>query len=554
MKAKKVLCLLLALAMIFALAACSGGTSDNSTGGTTSESTGGDTSTPADAGNDDGGNTPAADGDAQTTFKVAIMRYAEAWGMDFSQTAFLKEASEATGANIEWQAFWAADWSEQKALLLAGGDLPDAFFGSVTLTDADLSKNKASFYELTDLIQANMPNLSRILEEDAMMKALCTDANGEIYSLPKKLPLRPITANQMYINTDFLKALGMDMPQTYEDLAAFMIACGTQDPDGNGENDTYGTTYASSTMLQRDLNNLLISWGIQESRAGNYMGLDKSGNPYFIPTSETYKEAVKWANYLYQNGGIDPEYFTQDNSMSQAKVQAEGGSKVGVYWQWSVDAETGANAGQFTVCEAVIGPDGERYVETDPTSLNYGRRELMVTKACTNPALLLQWADYFYTDLASLQNYYGSIADGKIRENEDGTYEVLVPEDGSSLDASSWINSFRDHGPKYMETAFESKIILPTDQGDGVKLRDNEIDVKNVHDVFPAVSYTDEELETLTRLTTDIYNYAETTYASWVINGGIDEGWDAYVEQMNAMQLDQVVQIQTDAYNRYMGN
>ncbi|MCH5353963.1 MAG: extracellular solute-binding protein [Acutalibacter sp.] len=540
MNAKKILCLLLALAMIFTLTAC-GGNNDGNSGNSGNT---GNNSTPVANNNDN-------DGDAQTEFRVAIMRYSEAWGLDFSQTAFLREASEATGATINWETYYAADWAEQKSLLLAGGNLPDAFFGSVCLTDSDISKNKASFWELTALIEENMPNLTRILGEDEMMKSLCTDANGDIYTLPKKLPLRPITANQMFINKDFLDALNMEMPQTYEDLADFMIACGTQDPDGNGEDDTYGQSIVAS--LQSDLNNLLVYFGLSNSRNKNYMGLDASGTPYFIPASEKYKEAVKWANYLYTNGALDPERFTQDNSLAQAKVQAEGGSKVGVHWQWSVDAETGGNASQFVLCEAVEGPDGERYVETDPTSLNYGRNEFIITKTCTNPGLLLKWADYFYTDLASLQNYYGSIGDGKIAENADGTYEVLVPEDGSSLDASSWINSFRDHGPKYMEVAFESKVVLPTDQGDGVKLAANEVDKAHAHEIFPVCSYSDEQLETLTLLTTDIYNYVETTYANWVINGGIDEEWDAYLQQLQAMQLDKVVEIQTDAYNLTMG-
>ena len=531
MNAKKILCLLLALAMIFTLAACGG---NNSSGGN-------DTPNEGNTGTDD---------NAQTTFRVAIDRWSEAWGLDYSKTAFLKEASEATGATIEWETYYAADWSEQKALLLAGGDLPDAFFGSNALTDSDVSKNKASFWELTDLIQENMPNLSRILNDDPMMKSLATDANGEIYTLPKKLPLRPISANQMYINTDFLDALNMDMPQTYEELADFMIACAQEDPDGNGEDDTFGQSTAAS--LQNDLNNLLTPFGVQASRAGNYMGLE-NGKPYFVPTSEKYKEAVKWAHYLYENGALDPERFTQDNSMASAKVQADGGSKVGIHFQWSGDAETGGNAAQFKVCQAVQGPDGQRYVESDPTYLNYGRNELIITKTCTNPGLLLKWADYFYTDLASLQTYYGSIGDGKIADNGDGTYEVLIPEDGTSLDASCWTFSFRDHGPKYMSEAFEENIILPADQGDGAKLIDNEVDINNAHDTFPVCSYTDEQIEKLDLLGTDIYNYVSTTYASWVVNGGIDEEWDAYIAQLEAMGLAEIIEIQETAYAAYVG-
>lgn len=534
MKSKKILSALLALGMIVSLASCGQGGDSSTTAGD------GSTTSSADA---EGGNA------SQTTFDITVVRWAESWGTTFTESAFLKEIAEQTGVTLNWQTYYSADWSEQKSLLLASGDLPDAFFGSITLTDSDISQNKASLYELTDLIAENMPNLSAILADDPTVKAMCTDPNGEIYSLPKKLPLRPTTANEMYINTDFVEALGMSVPDTYEELADYLIAVGQNDPDGNGQNDTYG--YINAASLSGDLNNILIPFGIQVSRAGNYMSLDQNDTPYFVPASETYKEAVKWMKNLFDNGGVDPERFTQDSSMVNAKVQAEGGSKTGLVSAWTADAETGANASQFEVLKAVVGPDGNRYCESDPTFLNYGRNELEITKTCENPALLLQWADCFYTDLASLQTYYGSIGDGKVADNGDGTYELLIPEDGTSLDTSCWTYSFRDHGPKYMSADFEANVILPTDQGDGAKLLDDEVNKEYASKTFPVCYYTDDQLSNLTMLTTDIYNYVEAQYAHWVVDGGIDEEWDAYIQQLNAMGLEQVVEIQKAAYETY---
>ena len=68
---------------------------------------------------------------------------------------------------------------------------------------------------------------------------------------------------------------------------------------------------------------------------------------------------------------------------------------------------------------------------------------------------------------------------------------------------------------------------------------------------YPNVMFTVEENEELSTLTTDIDKYVETTRAKWVTEGGIDEEWDAYIEQLNTMGLEQLVQIYTDAYERY---
>ena len=45
----------------------------------------------------------AALADENPTFTVACNRWTEVWGTDFTETAFLKEISEKTGVNIEWQ-------------------------------------------------------------------------------------------------------------------------------------------------------------------------------------------------------------------------------------------------------------------------------------------------------------------------------------------------------------------------------------------------------------------------------------------------------------------
>jgi len=488
--------------------------------------------------------------DAAHNFKLAIVRWTDSWGTAFEDAAILKEISKATNTNITWNAYYWDNWSEQKSLLLASGDLPDAFFGSITLTDADIAQNKAYFVDLTDYIPTCMPNLSAIFKADPTLKALCTDRDGRIYSLPKKLPLRPKTANETYINKVWLDKLGLPMPTTYKELESVLEAFVTKDPNGNGVNDEAG--YSNTASCAGDINNLMIPFGTQASRANNYMGLNAAGEPYFVPAADNYREGVKWVHELYTKGLIDAERFTQTSDMVSAKTNAPDGAQVGIVFAWTADAGVGVNASQFAVVPALAGPDGNRYVEADPTFLNYGKNELVVTTACKDVEGLLRWADAFYTDEVSLQTYYGSIADGKIAKDGD-TYTVLVPSDGTSLDTSCWTNSFRDHGPKYMNTAFESKVVLPTDQGDGIKLADDKVNAEFVRDTFPVCAYTDDQLIRLAALTTDIKNYVEQTYAHWVVDGGTDAEWDAYVAQLNQMGLEEYVSIYTDAYNVYKG-
>lgn len=496
-----------------------------------------------------------ADTSDRPTYKIATVRWT-----DFLHEGVMKEIEDKMNINIDWQVYYNSDWSEQKSLLLASGDLPDAFLGSICLTQADMAQNKSAFLDLTDLIEKDMPNLKAAFEADPELKAVCTSRDGRIYSLPKKLPLRPkVCGDVMCINQEWLDNLGLETPKTYKELEEVLVKFATEDADGDGDptNEIGITNAASSGLLSGDLRHILSPFGTMVSRDGNYMGLNGEGKPVFMPMEENYKEAVKWMRQLWEEGVVDPEYFTQDGSMQTAKQQADGGSQVGLIFGWTADAQVGPNVNQFKTLEAVEGYDGNHYVEAATNYLDISDRELMISKDCKDPDTLLKWADEFYTDLASLQTFYGSVG-SQITDNGDGTYNVDVPSDGSSLDTSAWSNSLRDFGPKYMNEDFYDKVSLPEDQGDGVKLADDAINEKYVDTEkncgFPMVQYTDEDLSRITAIGTDIYKYVEAQYAHWVVDGGIDDEWDSYIDQLKAMGIDEFLQIQTDAYNAYKEN
>lgn len=127
----------------------------------------------------------------------------------------------------------------------------------------------------------------------------------------------------------------------------------------------------------------------------------------------------------------------------------------------------------------------------------------------------------------------------------------MDPPAGTSADAWYWEQSLRDFGPKYVSPDFEKKIVLSTESGDGLKLQLDKLGSEYVTEPFPNVMYTAEEFEELPTLTTDIDSYVNTMRAQFISKGNIDEGWDAYVKQLNDMGLDKLLKIRTEAYSRY---
>ena len=75
-----------------------------------------------------------------------------------------------------------------------------------------------------------------------------TNEDGDLMATPAP-NLTAGGANVMWTRQDWLDALGLDVPRTWDELAEVAKAFVTRDPDGNGENDTIGCLLYTSRCV-----------------------------------------------------------------------------------------------------------------------------------------------------------------------------------------------------------------------------------------------------------------------------------------------------------------
>lgn len=478
-------------------------------------------------------------------YTIATVRWSD-WGDDFLK-GFVEQTEEDAGVDITWDVYVDSEWGDKKAVLMAGGDLPDAFLGSNALNDSEIAQFSDMFIPLEGLIEENMPNLMAAMDEDPELRAIVTSPDGHIYSLPKKLPLRPLAGNQMFINQQWLDNLELDMPETMEDFENVLRAFKEEDANGNGDPSDeipYGGGYVDTVM------SYLLPFGTTLSPKTGFMAL-KDGEAVYLPIEDSYREGIKWMHESYAQGLIDEEIFTQDGSMADSKRQNPDNALVGVSAGWTPDALFGPNAKEYVALTPLKGPDGERYVHTD--SEVYSRNEFLITTQAENPDELLKWADQFYTEDASIQTYYGSFGTA-VEKEEDGTYTVLTPPEGESADTFAWTNSLRDFGPKYISEGFNDRVILDEETGDGLKLKLDEEINEYAKEQYPQVALTEEESNRLSTLSVDIGSYVSSMQAKWVAEGGVEEEWETYMSTLEQMGLNEFLEIQQNGLERYQSN
>ena len=72
-------------------------------------------------------------------------------------------------------------------------------------------------------------------------------------------------------------------------------------------------------------------------------------------------------------------------------------------------------------------------------------------------------------------------------------------------------------------------------------------------DAYPVVSYTSEEIEQRNAVHKDITTYLEQAKAQFITGElDVEKDWDTYVSTVEQMNLEQLMEIEQAAYDRYV--
>lgn len=512
-----------------------------------------------------GGTDSASSGEEQTNF--SIFAGISALSPDNSEKPLVQQMNEAMGVTIEWNCVSGDTLTEKKNLILnAGSDLPDALMAA-SLTDSELLTygGNGLLIPLEDYInEETMPNLMKIVEKRPEMLATCTMPDGHIYGLPgiSEMGFEYTDGNTYYIgaipqftaiNTDWLEEVGMEMPTTVDELHDVLVAFKENDVNGNGDpTDEIPLSFIfpeKNGSWCAGLGTLLAPFGCTDYQA-DHRAIE-NGQVYYQAASEEYKNAIAYYHDWFEEGLIDIEIFSQDSSQYIAKGNGED-PRLGVFVWWEIPEVVGEErAESYEYLPILEGPDGTYGVnlnEMGTTSHN----SFSVTNACENPELLLKWVDQMYDPINSMQAIYGPIGVYWDEEpDENGCYSMRELQEGETAG----------------ELKSKSELLGPTEQltedygtyyylEDRAQERLNDLEsfwfnYVDSTEYYPSVTYTADEIEVINDKLSDIKALTEEKVAHWLRDGGIEEEWDQYLQDLDNMGLQEVVAAWQAAYDRY---
>ena len=495
------------------------------------------------------------------------------------ELAMVQKWAEDTGVEFDWQSIPNEGAQEKINLMLASGeDLPDAFWnfgdgksGNIVVQYAD----QDVFLPTEGLINEYMPNLKKILDDHPQYRAEITAPNGHTYGFPyiEEMYGLVLTGGPLLINKTWLDQVGKEVPTTVDEwvdcLKAFRDG---GDLNGNGEADEipmatwFGATdsFGSYNMFYR----FTGTFGCADSYCGGNAYADHlrliDGKVTFTAMDEAFRKTAEFFNMLYNENLIWNGSFEADESASyKTSLIKEDVARIGCFGTWTDQEITNLDVhDEYVPLPRLEGEAGKMGFANNYSELQ-DSSDTAITTTCKFPHVIARFVDYMVGDPAiSIQSNWG--AEGyNYKLDENGILRTPLDEQGRYV-AQQEGADYADFGKARTNstTARGSMIVLneyyETIAGyayDAVQLLEwqrvnGKDEVLEEYDTIPRVMMTVEELTRLAQIQPTVSDIVDRYINTWVTSGVTDDNWNAYLGELEAAGVNDVVSIYQTAVDR----
>ena len=315
---------------------------------------------------------------------------------------------------IQWKLKWTATSGDNDAqkldLAFASDDLPDV----ISPSTAQLSKYAAAgkIQPLDDLVGSYASPLVKWALQDGEDQTKGTfflpfTQNGKKYGMP----VMSETMNYWYINfirSDILKDLGMDVPQTLDDLEKVFAAYHAKYPN------------ATALGLDNDLNGIVTATAPFQAYPFHWVQKD-DGKLAYGSSQPEMRNALEEMDKWYQEGYINPEFVVKDGSKLSEDITQGNVLTWNGHWSNIANPSCGlwdnVKGSSVTAMPYVTGEDGK----TGYMTQNWFSGCRAITTSCKNPEAL------FYLLNENWDSYYRNNKDLRSLMKEKYDYEFKYP-------------------------------------------------------------------------------------------------------------------------------
>jgi putative aldouronate transport system substrate-binding protein len=467
----------------------------------------------------------------------------------FEDKLVWKTMADRSGIDVDFELVPFEVLADRRALALAGEELPDAFY-SARLSSSELYMygRKGVLIPLDGYLATYAPNFHALLERYPELRAGLTMPDGHIYSFPSFYDpdfLSMLIGMPLWVNGEWLGRLGMKEPSTTKELLEYLRAVRDSDLNGNGKHDEIPF---GSVGIQPLLDQLKGSFGLgNRGIAHRFVDVDAvTGELRFIKTDPAYRELLAFVNGMKEEGLLARDIFSMKETALNALGQA---GLLGAAVVPNPAAVMGRE--EFVGLGPLAGPGGDRlYSHIKPPLIHTGA--FAITSSNLYPEETVAWMDYFFGEEGATLYFMGK--EGLTFErNAEGLpvfkETIAHAAGGLTLDQAlvpyvTWMGGsypgfVREKYFKGSETGTEAMAAAE-------KARDFVPD-----EVWGRFNFTEEESLWMSTVGQDIERHANEMEREFVNGTASPDEWEQYVARLEAMGLDEYMNIYEQAYRRY---
>lgn len=465
--------------------------------------------------------------------------------------ALWNELATRTGVSLDFTVVNPDTESEKFNLMVASNDLSDIISNATTLYtnggEAAVA-DEILIDHLPYLTEELTPQICKLMEAypDAVPEALTE--SGWLAGMPQ-LSMQTETTQTFgpMIRKDWLDELGLDVPETYDELHDVLKAF----KEKKGADAALVLNYAATGIN----NGLVQGYGINGLVADAAMS-----EPYYQvddtvmygPIQPEFKEYLTMVHDWYEEGLIWQDFmsFTDFQNPPTDVILAD---RTGVFYGEVTYIATLEDASTTEGFELVAIPD---FVQKSGDTIPFKEERAYaastpwsISTQCECPELLMQWCNYMYTDEGALLCNYG--LEGESFEYDENHVPVFTDLVLNNPDMSTTVALFMyclDRGPFYRDETREQSGYTQA-QKDASSIWQSNLSVGRG---IGSTALNTEESSEVNQFYGDIKTYIEQSVLEFIIGNRDLTEFDAFVDHIEGMGIDEVTACYQAAYERYL--
>lgn len=471
---------------------------------------------------------------------------------DMSSYSFWTYVEEQTGVHLKLDVVSMANESEQLNLRLASMDLTDIMAVNESLVAGGISALVADdlIVDIAASVEDDMPNYYAFISGDDTRMKLAYDDSGNMPGI-RAYAEKYVPNQGLMIRQDLAEEQGLALPTTIDELhdvlAAFKNAYDMESPLW------MGTSGQNSVHIAGALGTIGFAQDMGSSTDHLYL---EDGQVVSSLNKEGYRDYLELMHQWYEEGLFSKDFAVQTdmdaaNTSILNNQTAVFNSMYGqaLTIQDSLQADN-PNAMIYAIPTPVENAGDENSFFSESPLSNSSWR--VISYNCEDVDLALKYIDWWYTEDGFRTGNYG--VEGESYYVEDGTpyYSELVTDNEWGIDATSAVEAFITTNPVFGLVSMDRTVYLAG--ADWVsEMLDIWMEQRSDENVIPSgVALTTDETEEVSAILSDISTYASTEILKFIIGSRDISDWDSFVSDVEGMGLEEVLSVYQTAYERYL--